>query len=256
MRVVCPICDREIAAEQVNASTDLAFCTSCGQAFQLSEILETGESRAGDVNNPPPGVWFEPLFDGWRLGATMRSWAALFIVPFTAVWAGGSMAGIYGTQIVQGQFNWGISLFGIPFAIGSVVLVTVSLLSVFGRQIVSIQGDIGEIFTGIGIIGHRRRFSWNDVTRIREIESNRPQRSNSPQWAISLEGPESRTEFGSMLSKDRRFYMVRVLRRAIAERNKARAALPNSAPKPKRIVTIEMTGWIGSTCHAHGPAWA
>ena len=44
--------------------------------------------------------------DGFRLTLSTRSCIAFFLVPFTLFWAGGSLGGIYGTQIAKGEFNW------------------------------------------------------------------------------------------------------------------------------------------------------
>ena len=53
--------------------------------------------------------------DTVSLGATTRSPIAFFLVPFMCVWSGGSLGGVYGSQVLNGEFDLGISLFGIPF---------------------------------------------------------------------------------------------------------------------------------------------
>ena len=124
MEIMCPSCRSKIATADINVSTDVALCRACGNTLSLSEIV--GGIRTGPINlkSPPSGAWYEPTPNGFTAGATTRSWFALFIVPFTCVWAGGSMSGIYGTQIASGHFNLGTSIFGIPFLIGSCVLVS------------------------------------------------------------------------------------------------------------------------------------
>src|ERR1700678_4022487 len=128
MSTICPACRSAIAVDDINVSTDLALCRACGKTFRFSEIAGEVSSSGPDLNSPPPGAFFEQLPDGFRVGATTRSWAAVFIVPFTCVWAGGSLSGIYGSQIVKGHFQLGPSLFGLPFLIGSCFLISMCAL--------------------------------------------------------------------------------------------------------------------------------
>ena len=134
MQLNCPSCHAKIETDDINVSTDVALCRACGNTFRPSEMLGGGVASflrslvplppgPMDLNSSPSGAWYTPLADGFAAGATTRSWIALFIVPFTCVWSGGSMFGIYGTQLIKGHFSLGSSLFGIPFLIGSVFLV-------------------------------------------------------------------------------------------------------------------------------------
>src|SRR3984957_14366963 len=153
MEVICPSCRAKIAAGDINVSTDVALCRSCGNTFRLSEIIGAIPSSSIDLHSPPSGAWYTPVADGFTAGATTRSWMALFIVPFTCVWAGGSMFGIYGTQIIKGQFIPSSSLFGIPFLIGSIVLVSWCAMAVAGKVTVTLHATQLSIFTGVGSIG-------------------------------------------------------------------------------------------------------
>ena len=115
MEILCPSCRSRIPADDLNVSTDIALCRACDKPFRISEAVGSAPADPQLLATPPSGAWFDPLPDGFRAGASTRSWMALFIVPFTCVWSGGSLFGIYGTQIVHGRFNVGMSLFGLPF---------------------------------------------------------------------------------------------------------------------------------------------
>ena len=132
--------------------------------------------------------------------ASYRSYMAIFLVPFTAVWAGGSLSGIYGSQIIKGEFNLGTSLFGLPFLIGSIVLITVCLLSVFGRTVISSDNGEALVFIGIGSIGWYRRFLWREIDKV--VEINTMQNSY-----LALEGSR-RITFGWGLSSKKRFWLA------------------------------------------------
>ena len=111
MEILCPSCRSRIPADDLNVSTDIALCRACDKPFRISEAVGSAPADPQLLATPPSGAWFDPLPDGFRAGASTRSWMALFIVPFTCVWSGGSLFGIYGTQIVHGRFNVGMSLF-------------------------------------------------------------------------------------------------------------------------------------------------
>src|SRR5438445_11552164 len=108
--LACPTCSTPIKSDDVNVSKDVAYCRKCNAAFTLSESVYHNETPAPniDLNNPPRGVWFEQTFDGFVVGATTRSAIAFVLVPFMCVWSGGSLGGIYGSQIMSGKFNLGM----------------------------------------------------------------------------------------------------------------------------------------------------
>ena len=217
MEVICPSCRAKIAADDINVSTDVALCRSCGNTFRLSEIIGGIPSSSIDLHSPPSGAWYTPMADGFAAGATTRTWAALFIVPFTCVWSGISMFGIYGTQIIKGQFSLAGSLFGIPFFIGTIVLVSWCAMSVAGKVTIARHSDQLSIFTGVGSIGWTRTYAFSDFSTVREGYAGLNSWSN---WnrqqgpAIRLEGKRA-VAFGSMLSTDRRYFLLKVLQGAL-----------------------------------------
>ena len=115
---------------------------------------------------PPPGTWLRQESDAIVVGATMRSKAAWFHIPFTIAWSGGSIYGIYGTQIIERNFNLIMSLFSIPFLIGTVFLIRIAIYMLFGRQEWRLDEDGGAVFNGVGRFGKRKRFAWKDLTRV------------------------------------------------------------------------------------------
>ena len=210
MKVACPKCQTRFAMEDLNVAADVAVCRRCEEAFALSELVEGGHERgAVNLHQPPAGAWFQEIKNGFEIGATTRSWQALLLVPFTAVWSGFSMFGIYGTQIAKGQFNLFSSLFGLPFLVGTIFLVSLCMMMICGRVVVSVQDNRGEVFVGVGPIGRRRRFAWNEVQSISEEYSR--YRSGNWQQGIALAG-KSRLLFGTPLSDERRYFILNVLK--------------------------------------------
>src|SRR5689334_22584196 len=86
MIINCPRCKRRIEGSNLNAAKDLATCPSCGEAFALSELMAGPSSSQGENLVAPPGAWFKMTESGWQVGASTRSWAALFLIPFLLVW--------------------------------------------------------------------------------------------------------------------------------------------------------------------------
>lgn len=217
MQVRCPNCDAQMNPEDVNVGADTAFCRKCDEAFALSKLIHMEEAAAVDLDHPPKGAWFERTFDGFTVGATTRHPAAFFIVPFMCVWSGGSLGGIYGSQIATGNYSVILSLFGIPFLLFSILFWAIALMTVCGRVVLKVEGTAGGILTGVGSIGRKKLFNWLDVSGVREQQA----RADSPghQGAkIVLEGKE-RVEFGKMLRQERRYFIVQVLRKMLAERD-------------------------------------
>ena len=156
MKISCPKCKSVIPASRLNVETDMAVCDKCNEAFTISALVAGGRAASDfNVDEPPGGAWFQDTGAGWRMGATTRSALAFFLVPFMCVWSGVSLGGIYGTQIVSGQFNPVLSLFGIPFLIGTLVIGWLALMSIGGKVLVAAEDDNGFVFVGVGR-------HWND----------------------------------------------------------------------------------------------
>ncbi|PHX79451.1 MAG: hypothetical protein CK541_05015 [Opitutia bacterium] len=116
--------------------------------------------------------------DGFRLILSARSCIAFFLVPFTLVWAGGSVGGIYGMQIAKGEFNLLMSLFGLPFLAGSVLLIAITVMAVAGRCVVELAGGKFSIRTGALGVYRTQSAAWDDVLSCRLTEATSRGRSS------------------------------------------------------------------------------
>lgn len=209
MKIQCPRCKQQVPAAQVNVAADVAFCPPCNEGFRLSDCLDASVISPDILRSPPDGAWYRKEFDHVVVGATTRSPVAFFLVPFMCVWSGFSLSGIYGTQLVKGEFSLEQSLFGLPFVLGSVIFWSFALMAVAGKVEVSI-GKTSSIFVGVGNLGWRRPLQWREVKVIREVATatNYPGSSRS---AILLEGRES-LKIGSGLNDTRRVFVMNALK--------------------------------------------
>lgn len=237
MEVRCPRCEREVNSEAVNVAKDLVYCGRCNQVFGLSQLLS--ESRAMEVRleAPPPGAWFERTAQGFSLGATTRSPVAFFLVPFMLVWSGGSLGGIYGTQIAKGHFDLFQSLFGLPFLAGSVLFWAITLMAIAGRVSFERRGDVLTLFTGVGPLGWRRRLRWSEVKGV-EPEDASARYPGSERQQLMLVTAERRAPIGSGVTKERQHFLENALLRLLAEERRGstrdRGALGLSSDREER----------------------
>lgn len=213
MSLACSRCGHLIPPADLNVQTDVALCRACGHLGQVSDFASPRPS-SHTIAHPPPGAWRRDSFAGPVFGATTRSPLAFFLVPFMLVWTGGSLGGIYGTQIAKGEFDPFLSLFGLPFIAGSVIFWGITLMAIAGRVEVRVGPDgHGEVFTGVGRFGRRRAFDLAEVDTITEETSivRHRRRHTGHQHSIVLAG-RTRLAFGSGLSDARRYFILQTLR--------------------------------------------
>jgi hypothetical protein len=180
-------------------------------------------SAAVDLTVPPHGAWFEQLADGFRTGAITRSWMALFIVPFTCVWSGISLSGIYGKQISSGQFDPTSALFGLPFLIGSFFLIGYCAMTITGKVELAQRCGSLSVFTGVGPIGWTRKYLWSDFSSVREDSRRSGFNWNRQGVVIVLEG-KRRAAFGTMLTEERRYFVLSVVQQKVRNSNQIQTA--------------------------------
>jgi len=206
MKFFCPNCRQPLLPENINVQTDLALCKACGQVSQLSKLVDADFDPAV-LDHPPPGAWYRETMSECVFGATTL---AFFLVPFMCVWSGFSLGGIYGTQLIHGKFNLMMSLFGLPFLIGTFFLGSIALMAVGGKLEVRVRDGLGTVFVGIGGLGWTRRFNLAEVDSIED--SYTPGRRNGGSTSILLRG-QSVLRFGSQLTEPRRYFILNVLKR-------------------------------------------
>jgi len=207
----CKKCRSEIPAKQVNINTDLAHCKICNTIFKISEVPSINPSF--DIKKSPKGTWYKRVSSKeLKIGASTASPMAFFLIPFMLIWSGGSLGGIYGTQIFSGEFSLFTSLFGIPFLIGTIIFGSIAVMFVAGKVEITLTKHGGKVFTGVGSLGFSKSFLWSEVSTITEVHSTSFRNKSYGRGSkISLEGSR-RVSFGSYLRESRRFYIIEALK--------------------------------------------
>ena len=217
MEFHCPDCCLPIQAADLAPAQGVAVCRFCEKPFPL-EACQTAvpfaDRNVVPVMTPPKGVDLVETMDGFRLTLSTRSCIAIFLVPFTLVWAGGSLGGIYGTQIAKGEFNWMMSLFGLPFLVGSVALIGLTVMSVAGRTIVELAGGKFSIRTGALGVYRTQSAPWHDVRSCRLTEATRRGRnrySTSFQVEFKVDGAKDLRLSAAGVDRENALWLARFL---------------------------------------------
>ncbi len=220
MELHCPDCGLPIPASEVAPSAGLAVCRSCDKSFGLGACMSAAPigSRFQPLpTDPPKGVLAEELMDGFRLTLSTRSAAAFFLVPFMMVWSGFSLGGIYGTQIWKGEFDLKLSLFGIPFVLGTLLFGALALMSACGKVVLEQRNGI--LLHRVGFLGLHwtRRRDWGAFDRAELEESTRRRKGGySTTFAVVLKGPGAEHSLGSGVSRERLAWALRYLNARLA----------------------------------------
>ena len=216
MEFHCPECGLPIETADLAPAQGLAVCRFCEKPFPLAACqtaVPFAQRNIVPELTPPKGVDVVETMDGFRLTLSSRSCIAFFLVPFTLFWAGGSLGGIYGTQIAKGKIELLQSLFGLPFLVGSVFLIAVTAMAVAGRSVVELAGGRLNLRTGALGIYRTKSADWRDVRGCRLTEVTRRGRSSystSYQLEVAVEGAEP-LRFGVGAERETMLWVTRFL---------------------------------------------
>lgn len=211
----CVSCRAAIALEDVNVSTDIALCRSCGRTMRFSEVVPIPGADEVDLAQPPKGLRIEESpIHGKTLIYRKVPAVLLFLIPFTALWSGFSMTGIYGTQIKEGVFDPVRSLFGLPFLLGTLFLLSIILFGLFGRWRIAFSSGVLAVALEIGPLGWTRRLVCDPSASV-AIKDAKWQKNNVPQKIIEVECMGNKLRFGSALPEEAKVFVAETLRRMI-----------------------------------------
>jgi hypothetical protein len=216
--IICPNCQQLIPLEDINVSTDIALCRSCGGTFSFSMLHESGTLGEPLPPEPPRHVRVEEGFPGQKTIVFKKiSPIVLFLIPFTAFWSGFSMWGLYIEPLMKGQIDWGRMLFGIPFLLGTIVLISVILLCLFGKWVITLDNGVGTVFVGIGPFGRTRSFRYGRDTLV-SLKNSGISRNDVPLKGICVKNEEEEIIFGSSIEEKSKLYIAAFIAAEAAKR--------------------------------------
>lgn len=211
----CRHCGATIDLADTNVATDIALCRACGKSMPFSSIAEESELAVVDLSSPPKGVRVaSDLIRGIDITYRKLSPVLFFLIPFTALWSGISMAGIYGQQIVKGKFDPQLSLVGLPFLAGTVALLSVIAFLMFGCRRITVGRGTCEVFMGIGQAGWRRTIPLAPGTTVL-LQSSSVRVNNVRQRDVVITTGDHSIKFGATMPEEVRAFIAAVLRKAV-----------------------------------------
>ena len=210
----CPSCRAVIPLDDINVAADLALCRACGETtsfVSLAQILPDV-----DLNKTPKYIRVERsrrdvvefIYRKRQLGLLV------FFIPFTCLWGGGSMIGIYGTQIAKGQFDLKQSLFGLPFLFGTIFLLSIISFMIFGAWRFRLEKSRFEVFVGVGRIGWRRRLPIGPDSRF-SIKRSTMTVNDVRQNGIELATGKEKTLFAASIDDESKNWLASALEQSL-----------------------------------------
>ena len=228
-----------IPGEEINVGNDLAYCRPCNLAHRLSEItLAADELVAFRSDQPPSGVSVETAGARTVITASNRSiGSALGLLFFAVFWNGITsvfvvlafaatlhnlnlpMPGWFpAPRMNGGTMGWGetlfLWLFLTPFILIGVGMASAVLNCLFGRTEVVLEGTQSSVFSGVGRVGWRRRFEAPQITEIRLYQKRNSEGADTHGILLALRSGKE-IKFGTMLTKERRSFMLQALRQRL-----------------------------------------
>ena len=217
MTVICPFCGEFVPDSGVNEDNDVVLCPACGDSCMLTQLKAGQVTPHVDMTRVPPGMWFDQLPDGVRVGISLRVLPALlFMIPFTLVWGGVSMYALYIQQFIDGEFDIVATIFGLPFLAGTVILIGANIMMVVGVTEVTIKASECVIFVGAFGLGLRRRFDPASVRCVLETCTQPANPSKPPQRMIIIRTHEQDFTFNAARDPVQLRYLYAILRENLA----------------------------------------
>jgi len=212
---VCPNCGKELPLADVNVAQDVALCRACTYTGSFLAAATVPRLTDEELARPPKRVSLRREFgDALTVVCRPRRAALWFLVPFVALWSGGSMTGIYVAPLVRGTFEVRDGLFGIPFLLGTLVLLAIVAYLAFGKTTVTLSKGRVRTFTGVFGLGRTREMECGPGTAVTIAQSNF-RSNNVPQPEIVVKSGDDTLKFGAMtIPNDVLPYVAAVLRRA------------------------------------------
>jgi hypothetical protein len=214
MKIICPGCQSEQSARRVNVEKDKLICNRCSKKIVPSSLIEEGPTVEGfDISRPPRGISYQS--DGTRqcIRATLMSGCGtVFSLFFTLCFIIFTLGFFLFCLTGELNFFWVFAVSPL-LLLGLAGLLLMTAYSARGGIVVTIEGDLGTVFTGVGKIGRTKSFYWSEVQDVREEVR---ESDDNAITEITLLGSK-RVRFGSGLKPAERYYMLQALRTLHAE---------------------------------------
>lgn len=254
----CPTCEATIPSANINISEGVALCAACGKLSKLSALVNVVQPATNALERTPSGCSVVDHGDEIRIHVSTRCIGSAMAAGFFALFWNGivsvfvlvAIGGLY-THLIGPLPEWfpaptfdeslGMSIFLcvflLPFIAVGLLMLGVTLVSLFGSLHVHVKGDKGIVRTGVGPLRWSRRFDAAHVRAVNIAKTSWSQNGQHKQL-ISIECDQT-IRFGSMLTDRRREWLHALLTALLVSRDAKRgnrfaspAGLPRDFRKP------------------------
>lgn len=216
MKVICPDCKIEIDKEHTNIQTDIAECQQCSRLIKISENYQE-EFSDFDVSKPPKGCWSKTHRGKATIGASLFSPSAFFLVLFAILWNGFIIFFTLNADFSNNNDKFS-PYFLIPFYLVGIFVFGRAIYQIFGKTEITIDGNGGTIFKGLGTIGLKKHFKWSEIKRVKKgFSSIQVNDRNVP--IIILEGDKN-LKLGFGLPKNKLEYLYKATAQIVNKINR------------------------------------
>lgn len=215
----CPNCRTIIAHDDMNIKEGVGVCSRCGKISKLIDLVEEFDSADYSrllYEKPPRGIKLvrdkmNPIGEVTLIYRRINP-AVLFLIPFTAIWSGFSMTAIYIAPLLnEGTIPIEQALLGIPFLLGTILLLCTICTMLFGKKILTLSNGKGTYAFKVFGIGRTKHFELNRSTRIENTQTNYQVNHNTlPQ--ITITNGSKRVNMFAGLRYDAMDYIIALLR--------------------------------------------
>ena len=203
--------------DDVNVAKDIALCRACGKTTSFAALQDSSKLAEVDLASPPRHVkdTQDAQYD-LSLTYHRKSPILFFLIPFTLLWSGGSIGGIFIAPLMQGK-PLENALFGIPFLIGTVVLLGVIAFLLAGGWRIHVSGNEGTAFCGVGSLGWTRRFTLDRTSQV-TLANCGASVNDKPVPCIRIDTGSTSCSFGAFIHQDSKHYIAARLRQLAQKR--------------------------------------
>ena len=148
VKAICPACQAQATAADINIAAMTAVCRACGEVFRLPDLgaIDTAPTRPVEAERPRVVVVEDTLGGGVRLSWGWWRWSYLFLVFFAIAWDGFlvfwyAMA-VFGPGPGHSAFSWFAILFPICHVAVGVGLTYFLIAAMLNRTTVELDQSL------------------------------------------------------------------------------------------------------------------
>jgi hypothetical protein len=211
MKLRCPRCKSDINDEDIELSSETAFCYYCDKDFDCAGWIEAHLADPNYLQHAPQGCSFSQHATGFRVSVPSRSYWWMILLPGAI-----AISGVACLTVLEAWHRLDPGKTIMELLLLALVLLAVALLvwfkalcSMFGRITVQVEEENGEVFRHVGSLGWRTHFDWALVEKVRVSNYYREDCATSQQ--IWLDGDRT-VLLGRGLKRERLWFLFAALR--------------------------------------------